>query len=473
MAVATLVAMAVLAAACSQGGGGAALAPAPGAPPGRASATTTTVPPPTVPPPATAPTCPATPRRALPDPQRPRYRLAVDVDLAANTVTGTTEVRFVPDLDTDRLVFRLWANGPRPTQAGGAIETGPVTVGGLPVGSALDGATVLVVDRGGRYSAGRAVDIVVPWTLRLPRSSSDRLSRDGDAVRLGSFYPVLAWEPGLGWATEPPTGSFAEASVAMVADFEMTVTVPEGLSVLASGVEDGPGRWSAPVHRDVAISVGRFTTAQATAMAPQPVEVTVGVHEGVADTTANYMPKVVAALELFGELYGPYPWPTFTLAITPNLGGGIEYPSHVMQGPGTSGSTTSHEVAHMWFYGLVGNNQGRDPWLDEGLASWGEARYEGTVADFAAATMPPAAAGRMGEPMSYWSAAPSAYYRGAYVQGVQALNALGPAELVDCALRTYVAVFAHRIARPADLIAALHSSFPDAPEVLERFGARP
>ena len=31
-----------------------------------------------------------------------------------------------------------------------------------------------------------------------------------------------------------------------------------------------------------------------------------------------------------------------------------------------------HEVAHMWFYGMVGNSQFRDPWLDEAFASYAE-----------------------------------------------------------------------------------------------------
>ncbi len=88
------------------------------------------------------------------------------------------------------------------------------------------------------------------------------------------------------------------------------------------------------------------------------------------DGARAYLDRVVAALEDFGRRFGPYPWPTFTFAITPQLGGGIEYPGHVMQGQNTLG-VTSHEVGHQWFYGLVGNNQGRDPWLDEGLASMG------------------------------------------------------------------------------------------------------
>ena len=39
-----------------------------------------------------------------------------------------------------------------------------------------------------------------------------------------------------------------------------------------------------------------------------------------------------------------------------------------------------HEVAHMWFYGMVGNSQFRDPWLDEAFASWAESVVDGDEA---------------------------------------------------------------------------------------------
>jgi hypothetical protein len=396
--------------------------------------------------------------------------LTLDVRLDENVVRGATDVEFTPDLDTDRLVFRLWANGPRPVEAGGSVQTGDVTVDGRPVPTALEDPTILVVRPGGPLLRNRAVEIHVGWTLTLPGPSRDRISRDGDAVRLGSFFPILPWEPGVGWATEPPTGAFAESSTAPVADFDVTVRVPEGLSVLASGVADRPGHWTATAMRDVAMSIGRFTTASATAMAPDPVQVTVGVQQGITDSPDGYLAKAREVLADFGQRFGPYPWPTFTLAITPGVGGGIEYPGHVMQSPGTSGRTTSHELAHQWFYGLVGNDQARDPWLDEGLASWGEARHEQTLDEFLATAIPPAAAGRLGQPMTYWSAQPTIYSDGVYVQGVQALAALGPPDLVDCALRTYVAVFAHRIARPPDLLAALRAAFPEAGTVLARYG---
>ncbi|TMA56188.1 MAG: hypothetical protein E6J75_10165, partial [Deltaproteobacteria bacterium] len=177
---------------------------------------------------------------------------------------------------------------------------------------------------------------------------------------------------------------FAEASTAPTADFNVSVALPPGFGALGTGAYDGRGRWRATAVRDFALSVGRFRVATAIAHAPDRVDVTVGVAGGLADDPAAYVAKAVRVLEDFGRRFGPYPWPTYTVAVTPGLRGGIEYPAHAMQGPGTIGRTTSHELGHQWFYALVGNDQGRDPWLDEGLASWAEARFEEVLPSFVA-----------------------------------------------------------------------------------------
>ncbi|MGH9190733.1 MAG: hypothetical protein ACRD0Q_12030 [Acidimicrobiales bacterium] len=468
-----MLAAGLLALSACGGGGGAAPAPSTTAAPVTTASPSTTLPATTTAPALPAGSCPAVPARAEPRPDRPRYVVRVDVRPAERSAEGSVEVRFVPDLDTDRLVFRLWPNGPRQRGEGAGIETGPVEVDGKPAPSRLDVPTTLVVPLAGGLRAGNAVVARVPWKLVLPLRVRDRISAEGDAARLGSFFPMLEWEPGVGWATDPPTTQFAEASTAPTADFDLTVLAPEGLGVLASGTPDRPGHWTATAMRDVAVAVGRFTTESAVAHAPGPVTVTVGVHAGMAEAPSVYLRRAVAVIEDFGRRFGPYPWPTFTVSVTPTLRSGIEYPGHVMQGPGTSGRSLSHEVGHQWFYALVGNNQARDPWLDEALATWAEARADGSLAGYRARVVPEAVRGRAGEPMSFWDPRSAQYYLGAYVQGAQALAALGPPELVDCALATYVAANAHGIARPRDLVAATTTVFPGAAEVLSRYGIRP
>jgi hypothetical protein len=415
--------------------------------------------------------CPAVPPRATPDPNRPRYTLTVNVDLPSNTVSGTLAVRFTPDLNTDRLVFRLWPNGPVQAGAGAHLAVGNITVGGASAPSSFANATTL--DIPGSFPAGQPQDIAMNWRLALPGAVNDRVARIGDAVRLGSFFPILPWESGLGWDVDPPTTQFAEASTAPTADFDVTATTnPPDLGVLASGVPDRPGHWTAAAVRDFAMSTGRFAIATATAHVPDPVAVTVGASAGTGVNPATFAAKAVSVLQTHSSRFGPYAWSTYTLAITPDLTGGIEYPTFVMQGPSTIGRTTSHELGHEWFYSLVGNDQGRDPWLDEGLATYAEGRYEGTIGTMATTNIPSGAAGHLGDPMTYWSGVSHSLYNlGVYIQGAKALASLGDLNLVDCGLRIYAARNAYRIARPADLIDAMATVFPDAPQVLAKFGA--
>jgi hypothetical protein len=127
----------------------------------------------------------------------------------------------------------------------------------------------------------------------------------------------------------------------------------------------------------------------------------------------------------------------------------------------------------MWFYALVGNDQGRDPWIDEGLATWAEARAMDSLPELRSRSIPSDGRGRAGESMSYWAPRAGSYYRSVYVQGALALDALGDADLVDCALRHLVARDAFEIATNASVIEALQTVFPDAGSVLARYGISP
>ncbi|MBA3655713.1 MAG: hypothetical protein H0W70_16135, partial [Actinobacteria bacterium] len=425
--------------------------------------TSTTIPPTTT---TAAGGC-AVPPRAKPDPNRPHYVLRVDVRPKEHRALGDVTVRFTPDVPVDRLVFRLWPNGPRGAASGAVLTASNVEVGAHPARAERPDPTTLVVPLGGMRPAGQQLEASMSWELALPRPNNDRVAQIGDAVRLGSFFPILAWEPGVGWSTDPPAPGFAEASTAPTADFDASVSVPAGLDVLASGVADANRtRWHVEAARDFALSVGHFRMAEAQA---EGVRVTVGVDAAVTDSADAYASKIADKITVLTRLFGPFPWPVYTVAVTPQLSGGIEYPMHVMQGPNTIGRTTTHELAHQWFYALVGNNQGRDPWLDEGLATYAEGRGENSLPSILATAVPLDARGRVTQPMTYWSAHQPSYYRGVYVQGAQAVASLGPVDRVDCALRIYVAANAYRIARPADLVEAMAAVFADTTK-LATFG---
>src|SRR5438046_1857275 len=108
--------------------------------------------------------------------------------------------------------------------------------------------------------------------------------------------------------------------------------------------------------------------------------------------------------------------------------------------------TRDNHIAHQCVDSLVGNNQARDRWLDEGFASFAGAETSGDLPYFAKVRLPPAAARHMGAPMSYWDHNQGAYTAGVYAQPVQVLQSFGSQPKVECALRRYVARNAYGIA---------------------------
>jgi len=65
-----------------------------------------------------------------------------------------------------------------------------------------------------------------------------------------------------------------------------------------------------------------------------------------------------------------------------SAGGGMEYPNITVIGGVESTYTLEvvimHEVGHNWFYGILGSNEREHPWMDEGLNSYNELRYQET-----------------------------------------------------------------------------------------------
>jgi hypothetical protein len=409
--------------------------------------------------------CARRPAYARPSPARPRYRLEVRIP-AQGPVTGTLAVTFTPDLATGRLVFRLWPNGPREADEGSHLSVSDVRLGGRPAATALTDPTTLVVRRGRPFAAGSPVRVSLRFRLRVPGAVVDRLARTGGSVRLGSFFPLLAWEPGVGWDTDPPTTSLAETSSSPTADFAVRLHLPPGTTAIASGDPAGPGVWRARAVRDFAVAVGRFRDATVTAHAPRPVRVVVGVEAGMSVRPAAVAAEVGADLAELARRFGPYPWPSLRVAVLPELTHvGIEYPTAIFLGTATAGELTRHEVAHQWFYSLVGNDQARDPVLDEGLATYAMGPLPVNI------EVPPAFLRRTGEPMSDWDRGPYRTYQlGVYIDGARAVRSLGPRPLVDCALRAYVARNAYGIATQAGFVRALATVIPSAPRRLARFG---
>jgi hypothetical protein len=423
-------------------------------------------------------------------PQRPVVELSFDVAPDLRTVTGHESVVFTPDMRACELVFRAWPNNPTMAKAGSSLTVTDTNVAGRPVTSQVIAAgappdapgTLIEVPLPACLEPGESVRAELGFRLVLGADADERVgySPDTQTAWFGSGFPLLAWVRGSGWARDPAVpmnGETATSEDFMLA--ALAVTAPTGYQVIGTGVGAGETagptagmtthRFTAAAVRDVCVAVGRYDI----------IDRDVGgirLHLGTpqAGTRADpqvWADEIEAAIPSLTTLFGPFPYPELWVAITPGQSDGTEFPTALQFGdikPSKLRALVAHEVSHQWVYALVGNNQAEHPWLDESLATFGEAIAAGDASDYRPRDIPRSVVGLMGKPMTYWvdHGGFHRYTEGVYNQGaallLQARRQAG-ADRFDTALRSYIATNAHQIATPADFAHA----FAEVPPVLD------
>ena len=442
---------------------------------------------------------PAEASYAAPWPDRPVVDLRFDFSSGLSTVEGSQTVTFTAQERVCELVFRLWANKPALVSLGNELQVTRTTVdtrrlrpayaaAGAPASTQ---ASLMRLPVAGCVQPGQSTTATVDFVLRLGEHSRERVGRSSDLAWLGTGFPMLAWQRDLGWATNPVVDQGGE--MVSSEEFELRrleLVVPESYEVLGTGEplgrEAGPQagtvveRFTAESVRDVAVTVGELETYDLEVEDGPTIHIG-GPAEGTGITLADWADEVARAVTEIAAEVGPYPSDDLWVSVLPDCPTGIEFPGAIQFADLPAGHSVlellvSHEVAHMWFYGLVGNNQGTSPWLDEALATYTQQLVDGELS-----TVPPevpqAVRNRVGQPMT-WYARPAtrdAYGDGVYRQGAamlaEAREAIG-AEVFDGLLREYVATNAHAIATPEDFAAAFAGE-PDALAVFRRYGALP
>jgi len=108
-----------------------------------------------------------------------------------------------------------------------------------------------------------------------------------------------------------------------------------------------------------------------------PVEVRLLVQPEHAHMAERYIEAARIALRSYGAWSAPYPYPQITV-VDPawsSASGGMEYPTLLTGGSSVFAPraaqnpefVTIHETGHQFWYGLVGNNEFEEAWLDEGF----------------------------------------------------------------------------------------------------------
>lgn len=182
---------------------------------------------------------------------------------------------------------------------------------------------------------------------------------------------------------------FADVLFNPVALYDVEFTVPAGLTVVASGTnvqsilaQDGRQRLrivGGPL-RDMTLLVSDGWGSLSDTAAGARVTSYYPAGAEAAGQAALF--HAAAALRLYSDLYGGYPYTEFDVVAAPLGARGMEYAGLVTMGEDLYSThrdqlafLVAHETAHQWWYAQVGNDPLAHPWLDEGPTEYAAFDY--------------------------------------------------------------------------------------------------
>jgi hypothetical protein len=379
---------------------------------------------------------------------------------------------------------------------------------------------------------GGVTRVHIAWSFTVPGEFGGRMdvnaSKNGEIFEMAQWYPRLCVYDDLrGWDTAPYLNSEFYLEYG---DFDYAVTVPSDMIVAGSGEllnpqevltktqqqrleqarhsnatvmirtaaeiaqpssrpkQGGTLTWHFRMQntRDVAFGASKAFIWDAArmnlpegrtglAMSVYPVE---SAGHGAWGRATEYLK---ASTEYFSKQWYPYPYP---VAINEaGTAGGMEYPGITFDGKEAAGNDLhgllAHEIGHTWFPMIVGSNERRDAWMDEGFNTFidvyesdafnhGEyapkrdseyAPHKGIPADEMAKVMmdpgaTPLLIGADMTPEKYRH--PITYFKGAFGMVLLREQIIGT-ERFDDAFRKYIATWAYHHPSPSDFFRFMES----------------
>ncbi len=298
-------------------------------------------------------------------------------------------------------------------------------------------ATRLIIRPARPVPPGATTTLELSWGEDWPESSSGRVGHSDGVYFVGYWYPQVAVYDDLhGWDAPPYLGTAEFYDD--YADYDVRITVPDGWTMVGTGELQNPEevlsqqtrrRLDAAQAADTVVHVATAADRDAHAVTAHPAGGKLTYHfvadtvrdfaftasdvqlwdgtsanvpgrpgEGAADRVlinSFWRPDVAPlwagqamdakrAIEHHSRYTGfAYPWPHMTSVEGGGIiGGGMEFPMMTLigayrgAGPDDLNGVTAHELGHMWIPMIVGANENRYAWMDEGSTDFIENQEE-------------------------------------------------------------------------------------------------
>ncbi|HWQ04493.1 MAG TPA: M1 family metallopeptidase [Longilinea sp.] len=423
------------------------------------------------------------------------YDLSLQLDPETSSYTGTLDLAFLNESarDISDLVFRLYPN--TVYNYAGNLTVNLVKISGRPVETELllNDQSALRVPLPVSLKPGESIQLTLEFQGSIPDNSSTYgiFNHDikNNVITLADWYPILAARDSTGWiaAEIQPQGDAVTSETGL---YHVSIRLPVLWKVAATGSDiENAANGSDQTIEIVSGPVREFMIAASPNFEVVDLSTQMGmIHQwilaGYDKEQIDSLQVIEHSMELFSEQFGEYPFTELdVVTVDLNKASGVEYPGlvlieHDLYNPKADlnllATVLTHEVAHQWWFNLVGNDVQRNPWQDEALATVSALLYfdkynraymngtiqyfQNTVQEFEAT--PGSELFQIGNPLSTFHDEPRAYSTIVYRKGALFLwelrNKIG-AQAFDQALQDYFQQNEFQLVQPDALLRAFEN----------------
>lgn len=330
------------------------------------------------------------------------YDTSVTVNVEEKTLTGTLKVKSTNNTgkNQDKVYFHVYPNQFRKgvdllggfwrqimdeNSIPGSMEVTEVQVNGTSRSFEIKD-TVLEIPLE-KWKKGQTINLELKFTMKVPKNNG-RFAYDEHAIWLGNWIPIQAVYDHRGWVTDP-YHSIGDPFYSQIGRYNVKVNVPSNYKITSTGKEedgvleqDGSVTYNTSIEnvRDFVMVIMDESYQK---LSDQVGETTVNTWYLASDSQEAAIKNHEAgskALSYFSKVYGPYPYPEYDIVRT-GMFTAMEYPGliylpkDIFETNETEIGSVVHETAHQWWYGMVGNDEVREPWLDEAMATYSSTRF--------------------------------------------------------------------------------------------------
>jgi len=332
------------------------------------------------------------------------YNMKLALDTTGKTLEGQQTVSFINNesVPLEEAYFHIYPNAFK--DLGGFIAIKGVKINGGDSQYRIEGqdSTLLYIPFLSPLQPGSRNQIYIEYEVGIPKDGGngfgDRFGYGANTFNLGNFFPIAAVYENGGW-DKHPYDKKGDAFYSENSNFDVEIIAPGRQIVACSGyveeqkVENGTRKYKIKAYsmRDFAfVSSDMFRVEEAM------VDGTlVRSYASSSRKAKKVLEYGKAAIRLFNRSYGHYPYPACSI-VQSDIGGGMEYPGLVMiesneygnigledyltsyyygRPKGSLEFVVVHELAHQWWYGIVGNDEYREAWIDEPLTQYSTLEY--------------------------------------------------------------------------------------------------